>query len=298
MSVFNFTKATLTSLFIIASFTAGASDVLSLFDKDEVLIAAHRGCWKGSSENSLDAIEKCISLGVSIVELDVRKTKDNVLILMHDETVDRTTNGKGAVEDLTWAEISRLRLKAENGVSGEITERSVPTFVAAIKAAKDRIIVNVDAKADLYAEVFNELSKLSMVGQALLKKPVLANDAPLTQDRSFKGSIVMPIISQFEGDAKTIIEPQLAKPPKAMEVWFSDLDYLKQSAELAAEKGVLVWVNALDVAAGLSAHYVDSKALKDNGETWQDLIDAGTDIIQTDEPEQLAIFLQYNKRKL
>lgn len=298
MSVFNFKKATLTSLIFIASFNASfstnATELLSVFDKDEVLIAAHRGCWKGSSENSMDALEKCISLGVSIVELDVRKTKDNVLILMHDETVDRTTDGKGAVEDLTWAEISILHLKAENGASGEMTQRSVPTFSEALEAAKDRVIVNVDAKAELYSEVFSELSKLNMVEQALLKKPVQANDTPLTEDSSFQGSIVMPIISQFEGSADAIIEPQLANPPKAMEIWFSDLNYLKQSAQLAEKKGVLIWVNALDVAARLSAHYVDSKALKDNGKTWQDLIDAGSDIIQTDEPEKLAIFLQHN----
>ncbi len=293
MFIFDFRKVTLSSLFFIVSFTASASDLLSVFDTDEVLIAAHRGCWKGTSENSLDALEKCISLGVAIVELDVRKTKDNVLILMHDETVDRTTDGKGAVAELTWAEVSKLHLKTENGASGKITSRTVPTFIEAIKAAKDRIIINVDAKSELYAEVFSELSKLNMVEQVLLKKPVLPSDPPLTQDKSFRGSIVMPIISQFENDATALIVPQLEHAPKAMEVWFSDINYLKKSAELAKEKGVFIWVNALDVAAILSADYVDSKALKDDGNTWQQLIDAGADIIQTDEPEKLVKFLKY-----
>ena len=53
-------------------------------------------------------------------------------------------------------------------------------------------------------------------------------------------------------------------------------------------------MNALDVAAILSADYVDSRALKDDGNTWQQLIDAGDDIIQTDEPERLVNFLKQN----
>jgi len=56
-----------------------------------VMVIAHRADWRNFPENSLEAIRSAIKLGVDMVEIDVRKTKDGKLILMHDETVDRTT---------------------------------------------------------------------------------------------------------------------------------------------------------------------------------------------------------------
>lgn len=62
-----------------------------------VMVVAHRGAWRLAPENSIAAIEECIEMGVDIVEIDVRKTKDQQLIVMHDGTIDRTTNGSGKI---------------------------------------------------------------------------------------------------------------------------------------------------------------------------------------------------------
>ncbi|MEM7658856.1 MAG: glycerophosphodiester phosphodiesterase family protein, partial [Bacteroidota bacterium] len=70
--------------------------------KDHVLAVSHRGDWRYAPENSLMAVQRCIDLGVDIVEIDVRMTKDGHLVAMHDKTVDRTTNGSGC-------QISRLK---------------------------------------------------------------------------------------------------------------------------------------------------------------------------------------------
>ena len=64
-------------------------------DNKEVTVVAHRADWRFAPENSLAAIESSIRLGADVVELDVQKTKDGQLILMHDKTLDRTTTGKG-----------------------------------------------------------------------------------------------------------------------------------------------------------------------------------------------------------
>ena len=84
-----------------------------LFDKKDttVMLVSHRGDWHGTAENSLDAIQKAIEKGCAAVAVDVRKTKDDSLVLMADETVDRMTNGKGRVADLTLAELRALTLK-------------------------------------------------------------------------------------------------------------------------------------------------------------------------------------------
>lgn len=73
-------------------------------------LAAHRGYTAHASENSLRAFKAAISRGADYLEMDVQVTKDGRFALMHDETVDRTTNGRGRIENKTWAQVSRLRL--------------------------------------------------------------------------------------------------------------------------------------------------------------------------------------------
>ena len=66
-------------------------------DQSTVIVASHRGDWRNYPENSLEAIDNAIKMGVDIVELDVQRTKDGQLILMHDPTLDRTSTGKGKI---------------------------------------------------------------------------------------------------------------------------------------------------------------------------------------------------------
>ena len=70
-----------------------------------LLIASHRGQWREYPENSIGAIKEAIKDGADIVEIDVHLTADGVPVLMHDSTVDRTTNGTGKVSDFTLEEI-------------------------------------------------------------------------------------------------------------------------------------------------------------------------------------------------
>ena len=107
---------------------------------DGVLVVAHRGCHRAAPshgldravpENSLAALERCVALGVDLVEIDVRRTRDGRLIVMHDAKIDRTTTGKGRVAELTLAELQALSLK---GADGE----APPTLEAVLRAARGR----------------------------------------------------------------------------------------------------------------------------------------------------------------
>jgi len=74
------------------------------------LFAAHRGYTAHAPENSLRAFRNAIRRGADYLEMDVQATRDGRFALMHDRTVDRTTDGTGRIADLTWAQVSRLRL--------------------------------------------------------------------------------------------------------------------------------------------------------------------------------------------
>ncbi|WP_353124819.1 glycerophosphodiester phosphodiesterase family protein [Parapedobacter pyrenivorans] len=110
-----------------------------------VLVAAHRGAHRSVPENSLEAIDKAVEAGAHIVELDVRQTRDGVFILMHDKTIDRTTTGTGEVKDKTYDELKEeIRLTHQ----GKATAYHIPTLKEALLRAKDRILVDIDFKAD------------------------------------------------------------------------------------------------------------------------------------------------------
>lgn len=68
---------------------------------DQIIVVAHRGDWRNAPENSLQAIQNCVNMSVDMVEIDIQKIKDGHLVLMHDKTINRTTNGKGRVKDFS-----------------------------------------------------------------------------------------------------------------------------------------------------------------------------------------------------
>ena len=112
-----------------------------------VVVVSHRGDWRNWPENSLDAIESVIGMGVDVMELDLKLTKDSVLVLCHDKTIDRTTNGHGRVCDITYDSIQRCLLRTGHGVK---TDLRMPTLRDALKVCKDRIVVNIDQGYEYY----------------------------------------------------------------------------------------------------------------------------------------------------
>ena len=107
-----------------------------------IYVAAHRG-WKSKyPENTLEAFSAALSLGVDQLETDVRITKDGALVLIHDATVDRTTNGTGNVSDLTLEELKQL----ETDGGGKI-----PTLLELMELVKDHPTITLDIELKEYA---------------------------------------------------------------------------------------------------------------------------------------------------
>ncbi|MEE4279304.1 MAG: glycerophosphodiester phosphodiesterase family protein [Halieaceae bacterium] len=112
---------------------------------DVTLLQAHRaGDRRGAAENSLAAIDASLADGALFLEIDVARTRDGVLILMHDDTLDRTTTGRGAVADLPYAALSSLTLV---DVNGKDTGEPVPTLADALEALDGRGFAQIDRKA-------------------------------------------------------------------------------------------------------------------------------------------------------
>jgi glycerophosphoryl diester phosphodiesterase len=109
-------------------------------------LCAHRGCLDSHPENTLPAFKQAIALGAQMIEFDIQLTKDSALVIMHDETVDRTTNGRGNVSDLTLAQIRRLDAGSKKGESFAGTP--VPTFAEVLAIMPRNVWLNCHLKGD------------------------------------------------------------------------------------------------------------------------------------------------------
>lgn len=110
----------------------------------KVAIVAHRGLEAGVPENTLAAFRYAVARGVPVIEIDLRVTRDAQLVVIHDETVDRTTNGRGRVAGLKLAEIKKL--DAGSKVDPRFAGEQVPTFAEAlafIRSTRSRLLVDL-----------------------------------------------------------------------------------------------------------------------------------------------------------
>ena len=263
-----------------------------------VMVVAHRTCWKNAPENSLQGIDDCVSSGVDMIEIDVQRTKDDQLILLHDDTVDRTTNGTGAVVDMTLAEVKKLRLLQGAGGSGaRLTDQRIPTLAEAYGAARGALLINVDAKGALHADALALARAESVEPQILLKSSYAPGDERLAFTSTLKRAYFMPIIGQCTESqpraycptsALAGIDAFDAYPNAAYEVVFSD-DQFFRSTSNADLRGRRLWVNTLQ------PHHASGRLDRDGpsnpDRVWGELVEMGADIIQTDEPEALVAYL-------
>lgn len=263
----------------------------ALYEEGKVSVISHRGDWRNTPENSIRAIQNCIDLGVNMVEIDIKKTKDNELILLHDKTLDRTTTGKGLPQDYTLAEIKQMKLRNGAGVA---TSHQIPTLEEAMIVAKGKIWVNIDKGYDYFDLVEKVLEKTGTTQQVLIKaglpyqKVVAENKAVL--DKLF----FMPIIDMANPDAMTMVEEYIKNmQPKAFEVCFTQIDQALQNVlDRIQKSGSKVWINTLwpSLCAGLN----DDRAVEENQQDsiWGKVIEMGASFIQTDRPKELVNYLR------
>jgi glycerophosphoryl diester phosphodiesterase len=259
----------------------------------DILTIAHRGLWTSAPENSLASIRAAIAFGVEIVEIDTQATADGKLVIVHDETLDRTSTGTGIVGERDLATVRNARLRAgAGGETAAVTSERVPTLEEALEEARGRIAVNLDTKypRDLPL-VIAAVRRLSMQDGIIIKTDI----EPTSQnfpafDTDWLGSIPhMPMFrirpGLFAEDLRLI--ERLAAP--MVEVKFSSIADLAAARDELERQNIRVWINSLDVSHCLD--FNDSRAMKDPDGVWGALVDAGVGAVQTDTVEAFKTWL-------
>ena len=175
---------------------------------DYVVVVSHRGDWRNYPENSIPAIESVIRMGVDLMELDVKMTRDSVLVLSHDWTLDRTTTGSGNISDYTYEQLLAFDLKRGHGIA--IPDLKIPTLRQALEVCKDRIVVNVDQGFDYYDQVLALTEELGMTHQVLIKSGNPREKVQMKLSRYPRNMMYMPVVSVSKGADMTTYNSDLS----------------------------------------------------------------------------------------
>jgi glycerophosphoryl diester phosphodiesterase len=225
----------------------------------DIVVIAHRGEHLHHTENTLPAFQAAIDAGADFFECDVRTTSDGRLVLMHDASVDRTTNGKGKISDLTFDQVRSLRAGAS----------SIPTFEEALRLAKGHIGVYVD-----YKEAAPDAIVAAIDGAEMGEHVVIYGDPdPLRQIHLSRSA--WKVMPEAENPARL---RELIALLHLRVAAFDSSDFRPDTIEVARTAG-------LDI-------YLDCLGPKDNERGWSEALDGGATGIQTDHPAELVAFLR------
>jgi glycerophosphoryl diester phosphodiesterase len=223
-----------------------------------VMVACHRGANRYAPENTLPAITAAVALGADYVEIDIRTTKDGHFVLMHDATVNRTTDGTGRVRDLSLAEIHKLDAGAWFGKPFAGTR--VPTLDEALAALGHTTAVYLDAK-----DIAPEPLRAAVKNHGLFDRHVVyqsAEYAARLKKLDARLRPLPPLRSAADLEKVAAVKP-----------YGVDANWRALSKELVAachEKGLKVFSDAL--------------GFHESVEQYRKAMGWGLDLIQTDHP--------------
>lgn len=227
---------------------------------------AHRGFSGKYPENTLLAFEKAIEAGAEGMEFDVQLTKDGQLVIIHDETIDRTSNGVGRVKDFTYEELLQYDFSA--GYAGEFGVMKLPLFSEYLELVKDtEIISNIELKNSVYDYENLEERVYELVVKYGLKDRVIISS--FNHESVMRMKKIDPTIKcGFLADC-WMLEPGKYTKEYGIECFHPAGYYLtKEKVEAIHKEGI-------EINVWLGKEPVDYK----------ELIDMGIDVLITNDPD-------------
>ncbi len=291
------------------------------------LVSAHRGYWADYPENSTKAYEMAMLIGADIVEMDVRLTKDDVMVVFHDACLDRVTTGYGRLREENYNYVSSLFLKYEDGTASPYR---VLTLSDALDFLKDKAVVAVDIKEGgrlfetTMVRVLKMLKQKGMLWQSVVKGKMRLTDLKTKildkAEVTFDDFIYTPIAFSTTGELSAYISEFInSKKIYAMELVYKlskdpILDYL----ETVKDAGI--WVGQYsfwpETGEGVIAEKIpltdtdpiirrydfqdkDPNNFLDDGRgDWDWLFLHGADYVITDRSELLIEYLSKSGRRM
>jgi len=254
-----------------------------------VLVAAHRSDWRNAPENSLAAMRRAIRLGADIIEVDVHKTKDGKMVIIHDDTLDRTTTGKGLVANYTLADLRKLKLLA---ATGHPTNELIPTLEEALDAVRGRAVINLDKSYNFPEETLAVVKACHAVDYSLFSVNTRLDVFNQLHPQFLKQVMFMIVVPLWRPDAREFIREYLERSaPTVVQVTF-DNDHLPIFPTLRAvyTRHARLWFNALWPEQ--DGGHDDERAVDDPDGAYGWMLAQNVGVIQTDRPAYLLEYLR------
>lgn len=276
------------------SATSTIGDAIATLDQHPWIVA-HRGDWRQAPENSIEAALCAFALGADMVEIDAQSIADGSLVVIHDDTLDRTTSLSGLVRDMTPAMLASARLRASDGLNGApLTTTPLPRLPEMLEALRGKGLINIDTKMrnDLDAACATVID-MGMTDQVLMKM-IVAHDDDGSEflGRDWFGKLAfMPVILDAPKGALVACVTRIVERLRApmVEIQFRDIEELLNLSGVLTPQHVGIWTNTLDPVHSLDLS--DSRAMQDPAAVWGHLLACGVGALQTDQSEALADFL-------
>ena len=240
--------------------------------RTKIVAVGHRGSKKFAPENTLAAHEAAFALGARAIEFDVRCTKDGHFVLMHDATVNRTTNGFGRVKKMTLEQIKSLDAGSWKGQ--EFAGEKVPTLREALRNVKGRYVVDIDFKGGPR----NSAEILSQV---------------LEEEGFLSGHLVTIFARRFHFGLLRSLSPQYALRPHYVSVRRTNWHAQQHSLEIMGLRRLSFSFKAAKAIRDANFHlFCNVMGFSDNERGFEDSVNAGALFIQTDHLDRLIPYLE------
>ena len=234
------------------------------------LVSCHRGCTEHAPENTVAAARDALRLGVDLIECDVRTTADGHLVIMHDSTVDRTTDGIGPISGMTLTQVRRLSIRDTRFAS--VGTHRVPTLAELLKA--------IDGRAGFYIDTKD-------VHPAALKR-VIVDPKVIAKSFAYISTDEALLWKQHIPELRLMATaPDDVRTPKQMRDFVTKFQLSALDGPLTLTKEQIAVVTEMGVV-----FIPDTLTLTEGPEIWSDVIARGAAGIQTDRPTALLDFLR------
>lgn len=256
-----------------------AKDLHSFFrytGNDVILIAGHRGgIVKGFPENSIATFENTLQQTPAFFEIDPRLTKDSVIVLMHDTTLDRTTTGTGKLSDYTFEELKQFKLKDSEG---NVTNYGIPTLSEVIEWGRGKTILNLDHK-DVPFTMTADLIRKHKAEAYIMLTVYKPDEAKFYLDRNKESMFSASIRNKNEFE-----EYEKAGIPFTQMIAYIGPLVKPENQELYAllnKKGTMCMISA-------ASSYDKLESIGERKAAYQSIVNDGASILETDYPIEAA----------
>jgi glycerophosphoryl diester phosphodiesterase len=252
-------------------FKTDAQDATLPESKHKFIVIAHRGDHVDVPENTIPAYENAIKHEVDYVEIDLRTTKDSILVIMHDATVDRMTNGKGKISDFTFAELRKLKVIDRKKDSSKTYD--IPTFAEVLKTCVNKIHIYLDFKSASVQQSYNMIKKFGMEKQVIV---YINSENQYKEWRRFVPT--MPVMLSMPDNIKKAEQLKTFLEKYPLELLDGDYsDYTPEILMVAKAAGKTVWPDIQSPNENLN---------------WDKALQLGFTGLQTDHPKALIEYLK------